>query len=119
MYINLNELTIELIDELRRCIEVGSTDLVCVSEAADILEKQLKAIEQYKADFKLVMHELVKEAKESSRLHDKCDAQAKEIEQLNFVLKNLTLATNKKINELEEEIEHLKNKVQYWKGLHK
>jgi polyhydroxyalkanoate synthesis regulator phasin len=45
--------------------------------------------------------------------------QAKEIEQLNFVLKNLTLATNKKINELEEEIEHLKSKVQYWKGLHK
>jgi len=43
----------------------------------------------------------------------------KENEQLNFVLKNLTLATNKKINELEEEIEHLKNKVQYWKGLHK
>jgi len=34
--------------------------------------------------------------------------QAKEIEQLNFVLKNLTLATNKKINELEEEIEHSK-----------
>jgi polyhydroxyalkanoate synthesis regulator phasin len=45
--------------------------------------------------------------------------QAKEIDQLNFVLKNLTLATNKKINELEEEIEHLKNKVQYWKGLHR
>jgi polyhydroxyalkanoate synthesis regulator phasin len=45
--------------------------------------------------------------------------QAKEIEQLNFVLKNLVLATNKKINELEEEIEHLKNKVQYWKGLHR
>ena len=30
--------------------------------------------------------------------------QAKEIEQLNFVLKNLTLATNKKINELEENL---------------
>ena len=45
--------------------------------------------------------------------------QAKEIEQLNFVLKNLTLATNKKLNELEEEIEHLKSKVQYWKGLHR
>ena len=30
--------------------------------------------------------------------------QAKEIEQLNFVLKNLTLATNKKINELEEDL---------------
>jgi polyhydroxyalkanoate synthesis regulator phasin len=45
--------------------------------------------------------------------------QAKEIEQLNFVLKNLTLATNKKINELEEEIENLKSKVSYWKGLHR
>jgi polyhydroxyalkanoate synthesis regulator phasin len=45
--------------------------------------------------------------------------QENEIKQLNFVLKNLTLATNKKINELEEEIEHLKNKVQYWKGLHR
>jgi len=31
--------------------------------------------------------------------------QAKEIEQLNFVLKNLVLATNKKINELEEALE--------------
>jgi uncharacterized coiled-coil DUF342 family protein len=84
---------------------------------------------------------------------DMLQQQAKEIEQLNFVLKNLTLATNKKINELEEEIEHLrkivedaikqafyeddyhklkekfdaqtqeiehlKNKVQYWKGLHR
>jgi hypothetical protein len=43
----------------------------------------------------------------------------KEIEQLNFVLKNLVLATNKKINELEEEIENLKSKVQYWKRLHR
>jgi hypothetical protein len=43
----------------------------------------------------------------------------KEIEQLNFVLKNLVLATNKKINELEEEIENQKSKVQYWKGLHR
>ena len=42
--------------------------------------------------------------------------QAKEIEQLNFVLKNLVLATNKKINELEEEVENLKSKVQYWKA---
>jgi polyhydroxyalkanoate synthesis regulator phasin len=50
---------------------------------------------------------------------DMLQQQAKEIKQLNFVLKNLTLATNKKMNELEEEIEHLKNKVQYWKGLHK
>jgi hypothetical protein len=31
--------------------------------------------------------------------------QAKEIEQLNFVLKNLTLATNKKINEFEEALQ--------------
>jgi polyhydroxyalkanoate synthesis regulator phasin len=55
----------------------------------------------------------------SSKAADMLRQQAKEIEQLNFVLKNLTLATNKKINELEEEIENLKSKVQYWKGLHK
>jgi hypothetical protein len=44
-----------------------------------------------------------------SNLDELCYAmlqqQAKEIEQLNFVLKNLTLATNKKINEFEEALE--------------
>jgi hypothetical protein len=44
-----------------------------------------------------------------SNLDELCYAmlrkQAQEIEQLNFVLKNLTLATNKKINELEEALE--------------
>ena len=35
---------------------------------------------------------------------DMLQQQTKEIEQLNFVLKNLVLATNKKINELEEDL---------------
>jgi hypothetical protein len=62
-------MTIKLIDELRRCISDGSTDLVCVVEAVIMLEQQ-----------------------------------AKEIEDFRFVLRNLTLATSKKISELEEEL---------------
>jgi polyhydroxyalkanoate synthesis regulator phasin len=69
----------------------------------------------------MTLNELIDQLKEAEDLEaaQLLQQQAKEIEQLNFVLKNLTLATNKKINELEEEIEHLKNKVQYWKGLHR
>jgi polyhydroxyalkanoate synthesis regulator phasin len=69
----------------------------------------------------MTLNELIDQLKEAEDLEavQLLQQQAKEIEQLNFVLKNLTLATNKKINELEEEIENLKNKVQYWKGLHR
>jgi polyhydroxyalkanoate synthesis regulator phasin len=77
------------------------------------------AVKKSECEMKL-LDKLAKMANDAKEQLKKENAeQAKEIEQLNFVLKNLVLATNKKINELEEEIEHLKNKVQYWKGLHK
>ena len=39
---------IELAHELKRCIDDGSTDLVCVKESADMLLQQAKEIEQLK-----------------------------------------------------------------------
>ena len=48
---------IELANELKRCIDDGSTDLVCVKESADMLLQQVKEIEQ------------LKEKNEAMRLH--------------------------------------------------
>jgi hypothetical protein len=41
----------ELADELEKCIDDGSTDLVCVQEAATMLRKQQVEIEELKAKF--------------------------------------------------------------------
>ena len=41
----------ELADELEKCIDDGSTDLVCVQEAAIMLRKQQIEIEELKGKF--------------------------------------------------------------------
>jgi predicted RNase H-like nuclease (RuvC/YqgF family) len=90
--------------ELDELLKENPTFIISLQNKCDAQEKE---IEQLK-------HKL---SVEKSRLNlniqavGKIKEQAKEIQQLNFVLKNLTLATNKKINELEEEIKNLKSKV--------
>jgi hypothetical protein len=92
--------------ELANEIEKGGKDGFYQDEMVAILRQQAKEIEQLKADLKIVMDELIKETDENSFWHDKCDAQAKENEQFRFVLRNLTLASSKKIGDLEEELEN-------------
>jgi hypothetical protein len=60
-------------------------------DSANMLRQQAKEIEVLNQSYEILFKHRIE--------------QEKEIEQLNFVLKNLTLATNKKINELEEQLE--------------
>jgi hypothetical protein len=96
----------ELANELDNIWEDNECRNPVISKSADMLRQQEKEIEQLKADLKIVMDELVKETDENSFWHNKCNAQAKDIEDFRFVLRNLTLATSKKIGELEEELEN-------------
>jgi glycine cleavage system regulatory protein len=41
----------ELADELEKCIDDGSTDLICVEQAANMLRQQQAEIEELKAKF--------------------------------------------------------------------
>ena len=46
---------IELANELKRCIDDGSTDLVCVKEAMELLLQLAKEIEQLKKVLKEII----------------------------------------------------------------
>ena len=102
-------MTIKLIDELKRCINDGSTDLVCVVEAVIMLEQQTQEIEQLTITNQDLKYQLIKKSGEQvldDFSKDMLQKQAKEIEDFRFVLRNLTLATSKKIGDLEEELEN-------------
>ena len=57
----------ELADELKKCIDDGSTDLVCVCDAANMLRQQAALIDYYKvrdSSYQKTIAELEKEVKE-------------------------------------------------------
>jgi NifB/MoaA-like Fe-S oxidoreductase len=73
-------------------------------DSATMLREQAKEIEELRQ----IVEGTIKQAffeDDYHQLKAKFDARAKEIEQFRFVLRNLTLATSKKIGELEEELE--------------
>ena len=83
-------MTIKLIDELRRCISDGSTDLVCVVEAVIMLEQQTKEIEQLTITNQDLKYQLIKKAGEQvldDFSKNMLQQQAKEIEELKENLK--------------------------------
>ena len=47
----------ELADELNKCIKDGSTDLVCVEQAATMLRQQQTEIETLKSDMRMLLKE--------------------------------------------------------------
>jgi hypothetical protein len=51
----------ELADELEKCIEDGSTDLVCVEQAATMLRQQQAEIEELKALFDKTLNNWAKD----------------------------------------------------------
>jgi hypothetical protein len=51
----------ELADELEKCIENGSTDLVCVQEAATMLRQQQAEIEELKVLFDKTLNNWAKD----------------------------------------------------------
>jgi len=57
MLMNANELA----DELEKCIENGSTDLVCVQEAATMLRQQQAEIEELKVLFDKTLNNWAKD----------------------------------------------------------
>jgi ribosomal protein S6 len=90
--------------ELANEIEKGGKDGFYQDEMVAILRQQVKEIEELRR----IVESIIKQAFYEDDYHQlkaKFDAQAKELEQLRFVLRNVTLATSKKIGELETELE--------------
>ena len=67
--------------------------------AANMLQDQAQKIKQLKADLKLALNEVEKETNESSILHDKCDEQAKEINNLKKQITQLSVSREPKIGD--------------------
>jgi septal ring factor EnvC (AmiA/AmiB activator) len=67
--------------------------------AANMLQDQAQEIKQLKADLKLVLDEVKKETNESSCLHDKCDEQTQEINNLKKQITQLSVSREPKIGD--------------------
>jgi len=85
----------ELANALRNWI--GNKDQLLA--AANMLQDQAKEIKQLKADLKLALDEVKKETNESSCLHDKCDDQAQEINNLKKQITQLSVSREPKIGD--------------------
>jgi hypothetical protein len=92
------------------CQECGLENTKPIAKnAADMLRQQEKEIEQLTITNQDLKYQLIKKSGEQvldDFSKDMLQKQAKEIEDFRFVLRNLTLATSKKIGDLEEELEN-------------
>ena len=109
---------IELADELKRCLDDGSTDLVCVKEAAEMLLQQEMDIKKLKE----IVEDTIIQAFYEDDYHKlkaeydllKADLEVKKAIELVEILKeNPTFITSlqNRIEEQEKEIEKLKDKL--------
>jgi hypothetical protein len=97
------------IEQLKADLKIVMDELVKETDENsfwhDKCDAQAKEIKQLKQ----IVEGTIKQAfyeDDYHKLKEKFDAQAKEIEDFRFVLRNLTLATSKKIGDLEAELEN-------------
>jgi chromosome segregation ATPase len=85
-------------------------------DSSNMLRQQFKEIEQLTITNQDLKYQLIKKAGEQvldDFSKDKLQKQAKEIEDFRFVLRNLTLASSKKIGDLEEELKNSNINLEY------